>query len=471
AALTLASVAVAPASAAPRGLKTGISYVDSNEAAAMAHVRETGATFAQVPLRWAVVAPSIEPKSWTPEDPADPNYEWSFTDAWVTHAVEAGLTPVLQIRSAPPWADGCSQDSKYDATCDLDPAALAAFTRAAVRRYSGSFQGLPRVKFWQGLNEPNLSLFYQPQFDGGKPVSPTSYRILLNGFYAAVKSVLPSDQVIAAGLGPIAVPGSTIGPMKFTRQLLCMGGGKKPKPTRGSCEGGVHFDIFDIHPYTSGSPTHKGGPNDVEMGDLEKLQNLLHAADRTGRIKNASKQLTPLWITEFSYDSKPPDPGGLAMGIESQWIAEALHQAWLAGVPNFFWYSLFDAEPQPSRRFSETLQSGLYFWAPNVGDQQPKPVISAYRFPFLAIRRGDGLEYWGKTPTNRGGRVVLQEQTSRGWKRLAGAGANSVGIVKGFVRTSYGADKKGAVRAVYAKQMSPGFPMRRAGDFPQPPFG
>jgi hypothetical protein len=435
-------------------------------------VRAAGASLAQVPLRWNLVAPEQQPTNWNPSDPADPNYDWSFIDAWVRNAVAAGLTPLLQVRSAPSWANRCLVASTgFDAVCNPDPAALAAFTTAAVRRYSGSFAGLPRVLYWQGLNEPNLSLFFQPQYEGDSAVSPSLYRVLLNSFYAAVKAVNPAAQVVAAGLGPIGVPGFTIAPMTFTRQLLCMSGGKKPKPTAGDCEGGVHFDAYDIHPYTSGSPAHQGGPNDVEMGDLGKLQTLLHAADRAGRIVNSIAGQTPLWITEFSYDSKPPDPGGLAMKIESQWIPEALHQAWINGVTNFFWYSLYDQEPQPGRKSSETLESGLYFWGAKATEQQPKEAMYAFRFPFMAIRNQKGLTYWGRTSSSQGGKVILEAFRHGKWRKLGKAKANAVGIFKGKLKTSYGKSRKGAVRARFGGDVSLGFPMKRVGDFYQPPFG
>jgi hypothetical protein len=468
----LVAIFVSSASAALRPLNTGISYVGGNDEVTMQHVRNTGSTFAQVPLRWNVVAPEQQPANWNPSNPADPAYDWSFTDAWLRHAVAAGLTPVLQVRSAPRWADRCAASGTgYDVICNPDPAALAAFTTAAVRRYGGNFDGLPRVLYWQGLNEPNLSLFFQPQYEGNNAVSPTLYRILLNSFYAAVKGVDPAAQVIAAGLGPIGVPGYTIAPMTFTRLLLCMGNGKKPKPTAGDCEGGVHFDIYDIHPYTSGSPLHQGGPNDVEMGDLGKLQTLLHAADRAGRIVNSNGGPTPLWATEFSYDSNPPDPGGLPMKIESQWIPEALHQAWINGVSNFFWYSLEDEEPQPKRSFSETLQSGLYFWGATPAAQQPKPAMYAYRFPMMAIRNKNGLTYWGRTPTGQGGKVAFEAFRHGKWRKLGKGKANAVGIFKGKLKTTYGKTRKGAVRARFGSEVSPGFPMKRVGDFYQPPFG
>jgi hypothetical protein len=470
ASLALLAVAAVPAAAAPRAMITGVSNIYSNEVPAFDQARAAGATQALGPLRWNAIAPATEPALWNPEDPADPNYDWTFYDAWVKHAVQAGITPILQIRGAPSWAQRCVAQS-VEAVCDPDPAAFAAFTRAAVRRYSGGFDGLPRVVYWEGLNEPNLSLFFEPQYVGENLASPELYRTLANTFYDAVKSVVPSNIVLIAGLGPIAVKKFTVGPIAFTKALLCMTGpNRKPRPLPGDCGGGVKFDIFDIHPYTTGGPTHKGGPNDVEMGDLGKLQTLIRASDRAGRIKGIYRR-TPLWVTEFGWDSKPPDPGGLAMRIEKQWIPEALHLAWLNGVQNFMWYSLADFPPEPNVPFNLSLQTGLYFWAPAVAAQQPKPLMYAFRFPFMAVRKGSGLSYWGRTPSSTGGRVVLEAKVGKGWRRVAVARANSVGIFKGRFTTRYGAKKKGAVRARYRGGTSPAFPMRRVGDFFVAPFG
>jgi hypothetical protein len=451
-------------------LQTGVSYVYGNEPVEFEQVRATGARLVLTPLRWPLVAPKIPPASWNPEDPADPNYDWKFFDFWVTRAVEAGLTPVLQVRGAPLWAQRCPPPLEADAPCNPDPAALAAFAKAATRRYSGKFGGLPRVRYWQGLNEPNLSLFFNPQYEGDAPVSPRLYRTLINSFYAAVKSVDPSNLVLAAGLGPIAVPKYTIGPMRFTRLLLCMVGHRHPRPTGGDCEGGVHFDIFDVHPYTTGGPTHEGGINDVELGDLPKLQELLLAADRAGRIKGQFKR-TPLWVTELSWDSSPPDPGGLPMAIESQWTAEALYRSWSAGVSNFFWFSLVDFDPEPGVPPSQTLESGLYFWAPSIAARQPKEVLYAFRFPLVAFPRRDGLFFWGRTPTSSQGKVRLQVKEGGGWHKAGVAHADRNGMFTGLLNTHYGSNKEGAVRARFAGHVSPAFPMRRVGDFRHSPFG
>lgn len=471
AALLVLLLAAAPAAlAAPRPLRTGVSYVYEPDPTTFENVKRTGAKLVLTPLRWASVAPTTQPASWQPQDPGDSNYDWGATDDWVSNAVNAGLTPVLQVRGAPIWAQRCPGASATDSPCDINPVDLAAFATAAASRYGGSFGTLPRVRYWQALDEPNLSLFFAPQFEGGKAVSATLYRTLINSFYSAVKSVNRGDVVIAGGLGPIAVPKYTIGPMRFTRELLCMRGRDRFRPLPGNCDGGVHFDAYDIHPYTTGGPDHEGGVNDVELGDLPKLQRLLRAADRAGRIKGAPRR-TPLWVTEFSWDSKPPDPGGLAMNIETRWTAEALHRAWRAGVSDFFWFSLRDFPYEPSLPFSETIQAGLYFRGPSPAEDKPKQVLYAFRFPFVAYPRRRGLAFWGRTPDSGPGRLAIQLLRHGHWRTALVTRAAGNGIFQGIVRTSYGHDRRGAARAIYAGEPSLRFSMKPVPDFVQPPFG
>jgi hypothetical protein len=460
-----------PETALARQLATGIAGLDNYEPQAFQQASAAGATFVHIAVTWANVAPRKEPGNWSPEDPADPSYDWAAIDSVVKGAVEAGFTPVLLVDGAPSWAQRCQAPAAVAGRlCDPDPTALAAFAKAAASRYSGHFEGLPRVRYWQGLNEPNLSLFFNPQFEGGRPVSATLYRKLNNAFYFAVKGVDPSNLVLAAGLGPIAVRHLTIGPMSFARELLCMAGRRNPHPTGGSCEGGVHFDIFDIHPYTTGGPTHKGRRDDVELGSLGRLQELLSAADRAGRIHGAFRH-TPLWITELSWDSKPPDPGGVPMRILTRWTAEALYRAWSAGVSHFFWYSLHDEAPG-SRSFSETLQSGLYFRGATIAEDRPKPSMYAFRFPFVAYsERRRGFSFWGRTGTSTGGRVLVEVLAHGRWRRAAAAHANAAGIFQGSVRTAYGRNERGSVRARYRRETAVPFSLHPVKDFRQAPFG
>jgi hypothetical protein len=463
----------ASAAPSPAPLYTGVTNIGSNEQVAFDRTKATGATYVRIPLDWRAIAPAAQPASWDPTNPADPNYRWQDADTAVSRAVAVGLVPVLQFDGAPLWAQRCQTPPVIpDAVCDPDPAALASFATAAARRYSGYFDSLPRVQYWQGLNEPNLSLFFFPQYDtAGHALSPGLYRALIDAFYGAVKAVDPTNLVLAAGLGPVAVRNWTVGPMRFARTLLCMTGGKHPRPTKGNCEGGVDFDIFAIQPYTTGGPNHQGGVNDVELGDLGKLQTLLAAADRAHRINGRYKH-TPLWITEFSWDSQPPDPGGLPMDILTHWTSEALYTAWSAGVSHFFWYSLRDGQRKQGQAYSESLESGLYFNGGAEAQQdQPKEVLYAFRFPFVAFARRAGLLFWGRTPESTPGKVAIQIWRGNRWRNVAVTRASKRGMFTGTAASRYGSGKKGYARALYRGQSSLSFSMKPIPDFRHAPFG
>jgi len=465
----LAILAALPAAASARPMSTGISGLYNFGPDAMNQVHTAGVGFLRVVIPWRAVAPRNKPDSWNPSDPSDPAYDWRETDERISKAAAAGFVPFALVTEAPAWAERCKPETLASA-CNPDPDAFADFAHAAAARYNGTFRNLPKVQYWQPINEPNLSFFFNPQYgENGKPVSPALYRLLLNRFSAAVKSVDPANLIVGGGLGPIAVKPYTIGPMQFTRELLCMEGVKKPKKAKGTCEGGVHFDIFDIHPYTTGGPNHKGHGNDVQMGDLGKLQSLLKAAKRAGRIVS-SKKTVPLWITEFSWDTKPSDPGGLPMKIASRWVPEALYRAWQAGVSAFFWYSLYDDPPTPS--YKTTIQSGLYFTGPTVAENTPKEILFAFRFPFVAYPEERGLSFWGRTFSGRPGKVLVQTFDKGKWHKVATVRAKAGGIFKGLLKgNAYGADKKGAVRAVFAGEESLPFAMKPVKEFRQPPFG
>lgn len=470
--LAALAACVGPPAAQGQPLRTGITNLGDNEPIAWQRAHSAGANFVRISLSWEVVAPAAPPASWDPGNPADPNYNWTDVDVATSRAVAAGLTPVLLIEGAPPWAQRCATPPVLpDATCDPDPGALAVFAAAAARRYGGGFGGLPRVRYWQILNEPNLSLFFFPQFNtAGKVLSAALYRKALNASYAAIKAVDPSNLVLSSGLGPIAVPKWTVGPLRFTRDLLCMKGHNRPRPKKGNCGGGVSFDIFAIQPYTTQGPSYEGNVNDVPIGGLGKLQRLLRAADRAGRTNGAYRR-TPLWITEFSWDSQPPDPGGLPDDILNRWVAEAMHEAWTAGVSHFFWYSLRDGGHPAGSSYSNTLESGLYFRGATVHEDRPKPVLSVFRFPFVAYATKRGLTFWGRTPTSEPGRVVIQARRGNGWRRVGVARATKAGVFRGRSGSRYGRGRRGYVRALFKGNDSVPFSMKPVPNFRHPPFG
>jgi hypothetical protein len=456
---------------AGRPLDTGVADPEAyalGNPLAFAHTKKAGARFVRVGANWAAIAPAEEPVVWNPSNPADPNYHWDGIDREVSLAVSSGLVPLVQIFTAPRWAQRC-QIPDSNALCDPDPQAVAEFAQAIASRYGGGFLGLPRVRYWELFNEPNSDFYFYPQFRDGKVVSPLLYRTLINAFSAAVKAVQRSNLVIGPGLTPLGYKRFSLAPLNFMRRLLCMRGRAHPRP--GGCRDKTAFDIWSTNPYTTGGPTHHAAdPDEVSLGDLPEMTRLLRAAERAARIRSALHPV-PFWVTEFSWDSKPPDPGGLSWKILARWSAEAMYRAWHAGVSAFFWFGIRDRS-NPSHVPPHLIEnSGLYLRGRTVADDKPKRVFYAFRFPFVAFRGKSAIRVWGRTPNSAPGRVPVEVKVGRRWHRIATLHANRHGIFGKLVSTRYARKKRGLVRASYRGRHSLPFSLRYVGDFYAPPFG
>ena len=134
------------------------------------------------------------PRQFDAADPDAPQYAWAPVDRAVKLAVRAGLQPMLALTFAPRWAQSKSSDVAYKP----DPAAFGEFARAAATRFDGKHDGLPRVRYWQAWNEPNITTFLQPQFVSGKPFSPGWYRRMVNAFAASVHAARRSTATAGA---------------------------------------------------------------------------------------------------------------------------------------------------------------------------------------------------------------------------------------------------------------------------------
>lgn len=441
----------------------------------MKKARANGTGFVRLNVYWDTIAPSVRPENFDPTDPADPAYDWGLLDQALKSARANRLTPMLMAFLAPSWAEGPNRhpDARMG-TWKPDPAEFAKFGKALARRYNGTFPDptspgstLPKVRYFQGWNEPNLSLYLNPQASNGKLTSPEIFRQLQNRFYSAVKSVAPRARVLAGGMAPIGRPNNVvIAPLRFIRRLTCMKPNGKPQP---GCHGFVRADIWDAHPFTSGGPSHEGpGKDDVSLGDLPELREALSHADRFNRIRGVNRR-TALWATEFSWDTKPPDPGGLPMWLAKRWVSEAMFKMWSSGVSVFTWLSIVDA-PNGTEQipWGDGAQSGFYFYTKNPFKARAKPSLQAFRFPFVAFKRRQGVYVWGRTPTSRSGRVVIRVNRGRGWWTLKSLKADRFGIFRALVRTNV---KRGRVRAVYRRENSIPFSLKRVPDRYVRPFG
>src|SRR5262249_43544403 len=182
------------------------------------------------------------------------------------------------------------------------------------------------------------------------------------------------------------------------RALLCLSKGAHPHAT---CHDQIHFDAWSHHPYTFGGPFGKSKtPGDVELGNLSQMRTLLHAAVQDGHI--VSTHPVQFWVTEFAWDSKPPRKGAAPMALAARWTEESLWQAWRSGVSLFTWFGLEDSPG------SSTFKSGLYFRASLLESARAKPVLTAFRFPFVAYLQGKTVRMWGRDATSDRKTVVIQ---------------------------------------------------------------
>ncbi|MBK5232207.1 MAG: hypothetical protein JJE13_04405 [Thermoleophilia bacterium] len=459
---------------AARPLDTGVTTIDigAQEQLGFDRIREAGATFTRVTIFWDSVAPNVKPDEWSPTNPGDSHYDWTATDSTIQKVVAAGLKPLVQVFKAPRWAERCRTPNA--GVCNPDPKQFARFAAAAVARYSGDFGGLPRVRYWEPLNEPNLAMHFMPQYrngKSGKPVSVDLYRNLLNQFADVVKGVDPGNVVVAGGLAPLGGSGSP-SPLDFTRRLLCMKGRAHPRPIPG-CTQTARFDVWAHSAYTSGGPTHESvSPDDVQLGDLREMARLIRKANAAGNIRTHEKSI-PFWITEFSWDSAPPDPGGVPMGLLTRWTAEAMFRSWQAGVSKFFWLSLRDWKRPAGLPYSQTIDAGLYFRGPTVAGDRPKRVLKAFSFPFVAFSKPKGIAIWGRTPDSTAGKVKLSFRAagSKNWKKLATVNANRTGVFSDSIETRLGRHERGLVKATYEGNDSPAFSLKPVRDHIVSPFG
>jgi hypothetical protein len=434
---------------------------------AASRVRLAGATWVRADIGWNEIAPN---RPANPADPADPAYDWTRLDRGLMQIAAQHLEPFVNISEAPAWAERPAGGRA--GTNNPDPVALRQFVTAAAIRYSGTYAGLPRVRAWEAWNEPNASFFFSPQWKGepgGRPLSPVLYRRLVNEFAAGVHGVNPDNLVIAGSTFPFVVnrPGvQAIGPLRFMRELLCMSKHLRAKP---NCGEPLQFDVWSHHPYTAGSPTHGvGNPDSASIRDLPRMERLLKAAVKQGRV--ISSRRVALWVTEFGWDTNPPDSHGVPLRLQARWVSEALFRMWRAGVSVAAWFFLRDGAGIDAR-----FQDGLYFRCANPADiacDRPKLSLEAFRFPFVAFRTGGRVLVWGRTPGGVPGTVTVERSRRGRWIRVKTERTDRFGIF--FARPRVRRNRTGSLRArlVGPSTESLPFSLKRPADFPiSPPVG
>jgi hypothetical protein len=408
----------------------------------------TGAKVALLEVDWTSVEPNAPTGGNDPTSPSDPQYDFSYIDSVVKEFSGTGIAPAFLVTDAPAWAEppGGPASLEGAGAWDPNPQALGQFAQALASRYSGSFRDpahpgtmLPRVRYYQAWAEANINVHLSPQWTkvNGKyaPASPAIYRGMLNAFYAGIKKANRSNVVIASGLGPFGDPpgpcvnqqagnGCRIPPAQFLRGMLCLQG---TALTKLPCPNPAHFDAIAIDPYEVGPPTTPAlNRDDVTAPDMAKVTRIVKAAVRSGRaLPGGHKQL---WATEFSYDSKPPNPTAVSLATQARWLAQSFYVFWNEGVNVVVWYLIRDQTPN----FDPVdYYSGVYFF-----NGTKKPSFEAFRFPLVVAPYKGSSRVWGISP--RTGTVAVQLRAGGGWRTLFRVHVNAGGVFVHGYRARHG---------------------------------
>ena len=264
-------------------------------------------------------------------------------------------------------------------------------------------------------NEPNLNLFWMPQFGAnGVDLAARSYELLLARTYDALKSVSDAINVIGGALSPHGQDkaGSvrpTHSPVSFIVDL--------GKAYRATGRRKPVMDMFAIHPYLIPSrlPPTFAHPRTTSIGiaDYDKLVRLLTAAFK-GTAQRG--ETLPIVYDEFGYQTViPPSKrfayNHLASPAAKDAISEAMQAAYYKKA-----FALAACQPTVAgllifhvvdERDARAWQSGLYY-----GNNTPKTSLAAVRAAALAARDGRLAECGRDKTTDNVDGVVFYEAST-----------------------------------------------------------
>jgi hypothetical protein len=378
-ALCVVALAGASSAAASPALKLGITddaRVFAESERTFAKLGELRPQILRVNLHWNIVA-ARRPRK--PTNHRDPRYDWSGYDRLALAAKARRIRLLFTIVSTPRWANG-GRDWNYPPT---HARALQQFAFAAASRYSGRYDVfadpyvdgvLPRVKMWTAWNEPNLKFFLRPvprpwRMSYATAAARAYAKIcnaVMRGVHAA-QSRMNGEKVACGVTSPRQKRNApSTGPLEFLAALR---------------RTNARFDVYAHHPhppsYRRRPGTPPGARGTVTLGNIRVLTSLLN------RLYGPKR----LWITEYGYQTRPPDHFGVSLRGQAAYLREAYVIAKRhPRIDMLVWFLLRDEATRrvPGKLGLPGWQSGLLFDQRTRGGRA-KPAFT--RFRCLASRR------------------------------------------------------------------------------------
>jgi hypothetical protein len=467
----------------------------------LTRVKELGVDTIRVSVFWHLVAPSPRSKrrpDFGGEGPgwpgSYPRSSWDRYDRIVTEAQSHGLGVLFTVTGpAPAWASGSAR--RQESAVRPSANDFADFVQAVGTRYSGSYSAdpsqqapLPRVASWSVWNEPNFPAWLYPQWRrvgrAAMPVSPLLYRRLVDAAWRGFSASGHENDTIL--LGETAPYGphdpkhpkrnGLVSPLMFARELYCVTPAYRPYrgaaarrrgcPTRAASRlqfANTHPGLFRAtgwahHGYSiTRPPTFRGRRAEVApLGAVDLLEDTL---DRS-QLRWAGDGDWPIWITEYGYQTRPPDPyRGIPWGRQAAWMSWAEYLAYRdPRIGAFSQFLLVDDKPRRGfgprdpRRWV-TWQSGLF----TAGGRQ-KPAYEEFKRPiYLAprqVRRGQAVRIFaGFRAADDGAPLRAEIEFSAGgsWQTLRSL---DVDAEKGYLLATASPPRSGLLRVVWSDPAS-----------------
>ncbi|MFL5828210.1 MAG: hypothetical protein ACJ76V_16950 [Thermoleophilaceae bacterium] len=319
----------------------------------------------------------------------------------------------------------CPPGQQWDPQLNQCVVPISLLSTASFTAHSAQASGaLPKVTIWSVWNEPNLNGWLQPQWlNRNVPASPAVYRgLLLAAHDSLVQTGHAGDELLIGELLPF-IRGkrdypSRVSPLQFLRELACVD--KNYKPYRGSAAAARGCSNYKPlpgtgiahHPYTlKGPDVSDARPDDVAIMELGRMNAALKKLTRAHRFEHRSM---PIWLTEFGYQTNPPDPYAFPSKLVPRYMGMS---EWFAFknrlVKSYAQYPLRDdpVDGRGPQRF-HGFQSGIRSSAGRL----KRGVYQAYEYPFF-VRQANksSVEIFGGVRVGKpGDKIVIQSKAPGG---------------------------------------------------------
>ncbi|MFY9265319.1 MAG: hypothetical protein WAO61_07830 [Solirubrobacterales bacterium] len=383
-------------------------------------IKALDADIVKIPVLWRTIAPNGTGRSKPRVDLSDPGAyppaNWATLDAAILGAQIRGLSVWLMVTvPAPRWAVA-KETTPGNGAFNPDAGAYAEFVEALAKRYQS-------VKYWSLLNEPNLSLFLQPQHKNGVVLSAIHYRKL----YRAGRAALAAnghrrDTILFGELLPRApVPkriNGTVPPVMWLREFFCLDAELKRFSGSEARKRGcnrfqpIETSGFAYHPYTppAGPLFTDPLPLNATVHHLGRIYTVLDAAYREGRL---TRRKLKVFSSEFGFQSRPPDRKAVPLAKVPGFLN--ISELLTFNDPRVATYSQYQLVDDLQL---SGFQSGLRFHS---GRKKPG-VYAAYKLPLVVLRRtASSVTIWGKRRDVSAGReqVEIQTRVGRSFRTIA----------------------------------------------------